>query len=1716
MKCINCKKRSKYCCDESRTCHTICQGCFAKYNIDTVTCLIVSNDSNENSDNEEDYDLEEVVTNDDEEEIIAHYVTRSEDNELLVDDNELRCDDTTTVEEMVSPIDFIPTTNAGEMPIEVEEKVNYGFKFSGSNILNNAGTLLTRKKHVINQNRYVAHYCQKLCSTANCECIPILYPEAMLFPSIHWKACSTDLAVLGAIPSSLLQEKINQHGFASIQQHIRTRLVSPFSTTNSDPRYITHCYDVMANLAASKSDTRLIINRGLTVSSDKNKSLEVRGINDSSLLGSVDSKQMVKNLCTSQKYISWSYFLTFTANQSRHFGLRRIRKWIEKKGWKDTYPKYKLMSEFDQTEIDNSINQAASGLMLRIWEEVSQLFLEFITKSPHSPFKRVHATFSRREYQSFSGNLSHAHIILAIHWSALTTEEREFVKNLAKGSIFDVVKSEDIEKYKEMRLISSSEDVHKRIEDGALFLTHRCNNRCMVKNNDGTLRCRLPKYIHLTPDCTRPHFIDLPVTISDECWDRLNKIDVANSVFNEKKERNVFKCTINFFHPKRWIPAVVPTELPISPYESQTFCVCQSMQNCQRLDQAGGCCKYTCKYLAKIDKQNFVKISMNKDNKGGLVTQSTYLHNTKVTTSDVQQEKEKEKEKNFKHPEGRCISLTEMLHVMLRYPEVYTDLCFVSISTLPLELRCVKQISTDEEVNDGVFVESESSFIRESKPNLPNWRKHSLSEKLLMNDLKQSKMGYDKVVQFSLRPLELKPVIEKIGQYYRWFNINMKKKRTGEEMNQGIHDDIKQSIWIDGLQRQVKLRKNAINEIREWCNSRATANDNVEGRSEVLGLFDDIFQIVLNPHSNHQHELYKHIHDNLIEDDSAMNHLPIPVYSFLRPSQSLQFINHILLSMGSFNTEIDMMTKPSLRDCLRCATLIGDSDREDDLRKYSNALLLKYIKEQVRYFPNSMKTTCEIIVMAGIVFDSIIIKDEIPITDMPPVQYSILMRSIREDIVKERRLQLENLIDAASLELGSLTVQCNIPSKEQLMKATIDQRVQWNPITSFIQGESQSDDSYLEQKFAIKQCKEAIDKYIGMGEQLTMTKSIGIRGHPGAGKTFCMLYILMYAISQGLFCLTSAKMSHRSLQLGGINWDKLLCLRGNETKISPYRRAELAIARLEKNERKRDIVINITIIFADEMGQLSAEEFAIYDIILRHVRKSSLFFGGILIIGTLDHMQIQPIGGRPFLISSSIIPCFKMISLKTSVRAIGDLYVELQSLVRKDFTDFERNPRYIERFRYICATIFTFVTNWTHSAITSQTFRVFTKKAPVRDALKLFQSSLVQKHIGSSNTLRIRRALDTQKSQYSHEWVTARDDVKEELNRKCREPDTLMFGRGLTYTITFNDHVKSNSQKAILYELPSQEALDNFASIKVLLAPPGCKEVLFYEDVSKEYYLNKGFKEVNVECSPQRVCNLSNYVQCMRKQYGMQHYVAGTVHSVMGDTLPSIATTISTDNRNFSMWDKGQLLVLISRTKEARNTIFVGEKDETLKALESILKTRTQWTDYMENVLKCVTINREQATMSQLEDSERYDAAVLNHSTYPYRICDISLPIDCSGYVYMLISLRSHDFVYIGKTKDLNARLRSHQSGYGSRQSQPEHLRPYAYFAYICGFNGNEMMMFYIEKQWKEMIQRLIRQGINNPTLWAERGGNDVLNLRLDNFGVRNTRSELRLVLLFK
>ena len=68
------------------------------------------------------------------------------------------------------------------------------------------------------------------------------------------------------------------------------------------------------NIATNSEYTRVILNRSLTVDKNSKSGLGFREKGDSSLIVSVNNKQMACNLCYSQKYVSWLNFLIFTCN----------------------------------------------------------------------------------------------------------------------------------------------------------------------------------------------------------------------------------------------------------------------------------------------------------------------------------------------------------------------------------------------------------------------------------------------------------------------------------------------------------------------------------------------------------------------------------------------------------------------------------------------------------------------------------------------------------------------------------------------------------------------------------------------------------------------------------------------------------------------------------------------------------------------------------------------------------------------------------------------------------------------------------------------------------------------------------------------------------------------------------------------------------------------------------------------------------------------------------------------------------------------------------------------------------------------------------------------------------------------------------------------------------------------------------------------------------
>ena len=121
----------------------------------------------------------------------------------------------------------------------------------------------------------------------------------------------------------------------------------------------------------------------------------------------------------------------------------------------------------------------------------------------------------------------------------------------------------------------------------------------------------------------------------------------------------------------------------------------------------------------------------------------------------------------------------------------------------------------------------------------------------------------------------------------------------------------------------------------------------------------------------------------------------------------------------------------------------------------------------------------------------------------------------------------------------------------------------------------------------------------------------------------------------------------------------------------------------------------------------------------------------------------------------------------------------------------------------------------------------------------------------------------------------------------------------------------------------------------------------------------------------------------------------------MGDTLHKVAMKVT--DLMFELWDKGQIVVALTRTKFGKNIILVGQKEETVEAIVRFVQIRSQWTNFMESVLDLITEN----------DNNLTRLLTLTQSSFPFLIFNIALPHCKTGFVYFLISIKSRDYTYI-------------------------------------------------------------------------------------------------------
>ena len=108
---------------------------------------------------------------------------------------------------------------------------------------------------------------------------------------------------------------------------------------------------------------------------------------------------------------------------------------------------------------------------------------------------------------------------------------------------------------------------------------------------------------------------------------------------------------------------------------------------------------------------------------------------------------------------------------------------------------------------------------------------------------------------------------------------------------------------------------------------------------KMFRLFDEDVSLT-DAMSDHDRSLYAFMNKHLIHVDNEP-HLPIPVYSYIKPHMGTRFLLHIMLSMGKFDTEYDLNLHRSLRKSLRYAGLIGPSDDPESLERYADNLLYR-------------------------------------------------------------------------------------------------------------------------------------------------------------------------------------------------------------------------------------------------------------------------------------------------------------------------------------------------------------------------------------------------------------------------------------------------------------------------------------------------------------------------------------------------------------------------------------------------------------------------------------------------------------------------------------------------------------------------------------------------------------------------------------------------------
>ena len=290
-------------------------------------------------------------------------------------------------------------------------------------------------------------------------------------------------------------------------------------------------------------------------------------------------------------------------------------------------------------------------------------------------------------------------------------------------------------------------------------------------------------------------------------------------------------------------------------------------------------------------------------------------------------------------------------------------------------------------------------------------------------------------------------------------------------------------------------------------------------------------------------------------------------------------------------------------------------------------------------------------------------------------------------------------------------------------------------------------------------------------------------------------------------------------------------------------------------------------------------------------------------------------------------------------------------------------------------------------------------------------------------------------------WEPAGDRVTRVLNNKCYEYDVCELYVNAVVRMTYNDRQCSTpfsqGQIAVVVRLSDVTNVCD-ARVTVKLAPPGIRQIVTNN-------IPESWPEVVIRARTTPAVIVETGLQMGRRtQLPLRFYICSTIHRIQGETLPLLATQVTDASKEYRLWQKEQLAVLISRMSR-QDVIFVGSREEMRIAIMRILACSSKWDNIVNHYLSVLDVSRNVHSAREVDNSMHLFLPI-------YR----ELPAAECGYMYLMVSVECLSVFHVGHTNNIKKALRNVNTGYGDVETRDTNFHPWGVFAFVSGFEEED------------------------------------------------------------